>query len=123
MDFVLRLLIGLVILAVLSAIWMFLFNLLAAVINGIAFFFAKLIRRMFGIHGTWGRGTTVALLGVQIFKLLAVGLFWISVIWYALFVPRGQFIADGAAALAGVTLMMLWMPSVFLWALFSEHDA
>ena len=123
MDFVWRFLIGLVILAVLGGFWMFLFGLLTSVINGIAFFFAKLIRRIFGIHGAWVQGATLALLGVQLFKAVASGLFWISVIWYALFVPRGQFIADGAAMLAGFTLVMLWMPSVFLWGLFSEYDS
>jgi hypothetical protein len=121
-DILIRGLLGLFIFAILGYIWLFVFNVIVLIVNGLALAVARGTRKLFGIKGQWdlGFGASVTVSGLA---KGVIGLaFWVSILGYSFVYPAGQDIWNLAAAVAFVGLVTVWMPSVFFLGLFMGED-
>ena len=113
-----RLLFGFLIVTIGGGIAMFLFGMLTALVNGVAYFLAKGVRGVFGINGTWTLGTSLAAAGVGLGKLAVGFCFIAALILYSFLYPTLEGVGQFFAGAAFVALLTIWMPSVFLLGLF-----
>lgn len=115
-DILLRILLGFVILA----LWTLLFSLFTWLVNGVAYALARGTRRLFGIDGQWDFGVGVSVTVASIAKSGVTAAFWVAVVGYAFLYPTAATIWEIAARVAILGTLMVWMPSIFLTALFTR---
>lgn len=119
-DILLRILLGFVILAFLGWLWTLLFSLFTGLVNGVAYALARGTRRLFGIDGQWDFGIGVSVTVASIAKSGVTAAFWVAVVGYAFLYPTAATIWEIAARVAILGTLMVWMPSIFLTALFTR---
>lgn len=119
MNVILRIIIGFGIFALSSWIGTLLFGVVTGLVNGIAYFLARGMRRLFGIEGTWRFGASVAAAGIGLGKLGVEFCFFVALFLYSFLYPTIGNVAGFFAAATFIALLAVWMPSVFFFGLFT----
>lgn len=112
---------GLVLFPFIVGISFFIFSIITGIANFLAYGLAKGMRALFGIKGSWVTGATISIAVASMAKYFSMTLLVLGILIF-LVVPVTEPVSGWMTAGAGILAFSVWMPAVFLGALFATNN-